>query len=114
MAPVGFDDALANRQPQPRASSLAISALDAIKLVENALTLAHRDAYALIGHLEADRFPVTLSPDVNGRLRGGVFGRILQQIDQHMLGEDKIEAQHGQRWIDLDDQLMLAERSGQP
>jgi hypothetical protein len=51
---VGFDDALANRQPQPRASPLSITPLDAIKLVENPLALACRDAYALIGDLKED------------------------------------------------------------
>src|SRR5205807_9659214 len=92
--PLGFDKAAANRQPEAGPGAAAILGLNAIELVEDPFEIARRDAGSLIDNLDRDDIPVLPCMQIDAAAGGCVLGRIIEQIEQYLLEQDRIEAQH--------------------
>src|SRR5439155_24839714 len=109
-AAVGLDDGAADREPQAGAAARA----DAVELVEDLLLLPGGQAGAAVGDLHDDLVAPAMRLHVD-RLAGRcVLGRILDQVDEHLLDEQAIDV-HGRQVLGQPGrQLAVAQRRGEP
>src|SRR5437588_777553 len=104
-----LDKAAADRQPETGAGAPAILRLDAIELVEDAFEIARRDARPLIDDLDPGNIAVAPGPQVDAAAGRRIFGGVVEQIEQHLLDEDRVEPQHRQIGGDGDFDAMPGE-----
>src|SRR5262249_21239697 len=102
--PPGPGEAAPKREPATRTRAQPVALLHAIELVENLLKVAGWNAFALVDHLQINGLAFTPSGDADGGVRRRVFCRVVEQIEQYLFEQHRIEAQHGQVSgnIDLD------------
>src|SRR5262249_59033615 len=84
-APVRFDDGATDREPQPRATSLR--ARTSIELFEDAILLAGGEPGPAVSHLDDGVAILGPGTHVYLRARRRVLGRVLQQVDEHLLDQ---------------------------
>jgi hypothetical protein len=85
-----FDKAAADRKPQTRARQFPVGRLHAIELVEDSLEVALGYAGAFIQHGDSNEASLPLRAQDNGRVAQGIFPRIVEQIEQDLLEQDRI------------------------
>lgn len=89
---VGFDQGLADRQPQPRPAGVTgARAIDLVEVCENPLMLGHRDARPLIDH--ADQHILRRRPQSDGEQAAGwrELPRVVEEIMQHLLDPPRVD-----------------------
>src|SRR5260370_6275478 len=101
-SPQRFDKTAAARQTEASAGTLAILRLDTIELVEDALEIGGRYPGSLIHDLDFDEFPVALGADIDAAAGRGIFRGIVEQIEQYLLEQHRIQAQHRQARLEID------------
>ena len=92
-----LDEAAADRKAEAGAGAHAVALLHAVELVEDALELVRRDALALVDDAQSDAAragAAGLDPD--GRALGGVFRGVVEQVEQHLLEEHRVDVDHRQ------------------
>src|SRR5437879_10552982 len=89
-AAVGLDDGATDRQPEAGAAARA----DAVELVEDLLLLTGRQAGPAVGDLHDDLVALAARLHVDRLAGRRVLGRILDQVDEHLLDEQAIQV-HG-------------------
>src|SRR5256886_2731962 len=89
---VGLDDRAADREPQAGAAARA----DAVELVEDLLLLPGGQAGAAVGDLHDDLVAPAMRLHVDRLAGRRVLGRILDQVDEHLLDEQAIDV-HGRQ-----------------
>src|SRR4029078_12190888 len=89
-------EAPADRQSQTGPGPDPIALSGAIELVEDPLEILFRDAVAFVQHLKDDG-PLLL-PGLydDGRLRRGIFGGVVEQVEEHLLEQHGIDRDHRQ------------------
>src|SRR3954447_15106013 len=92
----GLDEAARDREAEPGAGPYPIALFRPIKLVEDVLEVSGRYAVAFVQHLETDRVLVAPAPDADGVAVGGILSGIVQQVEQRLLEQHRIQLQHGQ------------------
>src|SRR5580700_11844943 len=97
-----FDKTAADRQTETGAGTPAVLGLDPVELVEDALEIGGRDPGPLIDDLDLDEFPVALRADIDAAAGRGIFRGIVEQIEQHLLEQHRVYAQHRQARLDVD------------
>jgi hypothetical protein len=60
------------------------------------LEIVGRNAVTLIQNHQADGIPVSPALNADGGANRGIFGRIIQEVEERLLEEYWIEFQHGQ------------------
>src|ERR1700745_4131507 len=90
----------ADRQTEPCTGTLAVLRLDTIELVEDPLEIGWRYPAPLVDDLDLDEFPVAFGSDIDTAGGRGVFRGIIEQIEQRLLKQDGIQAQHRQAWLE--------------
>ena len=76
--------------------------MHAIELVEDALEIGRRDARTFIDDLDLDEFAVAARANVDPAAGGRIFGRVVEQVEQDLLEQHGVEAQHRQLRLDRD------------
>src|SRR5205823_9933526 len=64
--------------------------------------IAGRYPGSLIDHLDLDEFPVPRCTDIDAAAGRRIFRGIVEQIEQHLLEQHRVNAQHRQAWFDVD------------
>src|SRR5260370_7496856 len=95
-SPERFDKTAANRQTEPCTRTPAVLRLDTIELVEDPLEIGWRYPRPLIDDLDLDEFPVAFGSDIDAAAGRGIFRGIVEQIEQYLLEQNRIHAQHPQ------------------
>lgn len=103
-----YGEALERGEIEPGAGPDMVALLHAIELVEHALELAGRNAAALVGDSKHHLITLAAALDRDCGLRRGIFGGIVEQIEQHLLEQHGIELEH--REIGGQHQLHLVRR----
>ena len=99
VAPVARDDpsaerldkTAADRETETGAGTPAVLSLDTIEFVEDALEIGGRYSGPLIDDLDLDELPVALCADIDAAAGRGIFRGIIEQIEQHLLEQDRIQ-----------------------
>src|ERR1019366_2992276 len=86
---VGADDAAADREAEPDPPALAFA--HAVELLEHALGVLAIDARPAVGDLDLDLALERPRGDVDRRARRRVLRRVLDEVDEHLLDEDRVE-----------------------
>src|SRR5580704_9976108 len=97
-----FDKTATDRQAEPCTGALPVLRLDTIELVEDPLEIGWRYPRPLVDDLDLDEFPVAFGSDIDTAGGRGVFRGIIEQIEQRLLKQDGIQAQHRQAWLEID------------
>ena len=98
----GLDKAAGDGKPKPGAGANLVSLGGAMKLLEHMLDLLRRNAAALIDDLQLDRAPLLPAFDAYRRLGRRIFGGVVEEIEQHLLEQHRIELEHRQVGRNLD------------
>ncbi len=70
--------------------------MDAVELVEDLFEIGRRDAGALVADVDPHAPPVAPRHEAHGRPHRGVFGGIVEEVEQHLLEQHGVEVQHRQ------------------
>src|SRR5260370_11275023 len=100
-SPERFDKTAANRQTEPCTRTPAVLRLDTIELVEDPLEIGWRYPRPLIDDLDLDEFPVAFGSDIDAAAGRGIFRGIVEQIEQYLLEQNRIQAQHRQARLEI-------------
>src|SRR5260370_18344994 len=101
-SPQRFDKTAADRQTEPCTRTPAVLRLDTIELVEDPLEIGWRYPRPLIDDLDLDEFPVAFGSDIDAAAGRGIFRGIVEQIEQYLLEQNRIQAQHRQARLEID------------
>src|SRR5437588_7371523 len=104
-----LDKASADRQPQPGARATAVLRLNAVELVEDAFEIVRRDARPFIDDLDQGDLAVAPGPQVYAAAGRCIFGGVVEEVEQHLLEQHRIELQHRQIGGDRDFDAMPSE-----
>src|SRR6185312_4171394 len=101
------DEAATDRQAETGAGATAILGLHPVKLVEDAFEIARRDARPLVDDLNQNgvapnRITGAPSAKLDAAALRGVFGGVIEQVEQDLLEQDRVEKQHRQIRVDAD------------
>ncbi len=97
-----LDEATADRKAKAGAGTPAIGGTNAIELVEDVLQIDGRNARAFVHHLHADTAIVAPGPDRHQRSGRCVFAGVVEQIEQHLLEQYRIDVEHRQVRLQCD------------
>src|SRR5262249_33338043 len=82
----GLDEVLDDREAEAGAAHVPrATAVDAVKALEEARQVAGLDAGAGVRHLDVDLVFAGAHADGDGRARGAVLDRVVDQIGEHLL-----------------------------
>src|SRR6266550_6511953 len=102
MTALRLDKPAADRQPQAGTGTTPVLRLDAIEFVEDPLEIGGRDAWSLIGDFDRHCLAIVLRPNIDAAAGRGIFGSVVEQVEKHLLKEDRVEPHHRQIGRDLD------------
>src|SRR5215470_3517601 len=91
-----LDKAAADGKTEPGARALPVAGTHAIEFVEDALQILARNALAFIEDAEQHRCTRALGPQGDGRSGRRIFRSVVQEIEEDLLKEHRIELDHGQ------------------
>src|SRR5436309_3372054 len=97
-----LDKAAADRQTEAGAGTPAVLGLDTVEFIEDAFEIAGRYSGSLVDDLDLDEFPVPPCTDIDAAAGRRIFRCIVEQIEQHLLEQHRVNAQHRQAWFDVD------------
>src|SRR5262249_56616045 len=89
-AALRLDEASADREPKPGPGALPIATPHPIELVEDALQVLVRNARSLVAHFDDDAAFCGVGVDFDCRPLRGVLGGVVEQIDEHLFGQDEV------------------------
>ncbi len=78
-----------------------------MELIEDELELVGRNAGSLIQDVEAQPVLIARAADAHNGAGLRIFGRVVEQVEQHLLEQGGVDLDHGQigRHIELDPML---------
>jgi hypothetical protein len=91
---VGLGDAAADGQPEPHPADAHVRS--AVKFLEDPLERLSGQPGPPVGHLDLDAPGQGARRDLDRGIRGGIFGRILQQVHEDLLDQDRVDRQERQ------------------
>ena len=100
--------------PKSGAGANLILLLGAMELVEDAIDLLRRNAATLIDDLQLDGLRLLPALDQHRGLRRCIFGGIVEEIEQHLLEQHRIELEHWQVFGDVDLHAVLNQDFSSP
>ena len=93
----GLDEAARDRKAEARAGAHVIALLRAVELVEDALEVVRRNAVAFVEDLQVRRNRRRASSRMRIVGAGGrIFRRVVEEVEQHLLEQHRIELEHRQ------------------
>ena len=81
---------------EPEADPAALTLVHAIEFLEDALDVGLVDPRAAIGNLDLDLALQGSRSDVDRAARGGVLDGVLDEVDEHLLDQDRVEGHERQ------------------
>ena len=88
---------------------MPILGADAIEFIEDAFEIARRDARPLVDDLDRHALARSARPDIDAAAGRGIFGGVVEDVEQHLLEQDRVEPQHRQVGGNLDFDMMPCE-----
>src|ERR1051326_5117866 len=87
-----LDEAAADRQSEPGPGATPILCLNAVKFVKDAFEVGGGNARPLVDDFDADGPVLTASVYADRAAGRRVFGGVVEQVEQHLLEEDRVDA----------------------
>ena len=109
-AAVGLDQAAADRQAEARPGCLLVAGAHAIEHVEHGVARFRRDAGALVAHAHAHALAVQRRCDLDPTTGRRVFGGVVENVDQHLLDENRVDVEDRHVLRDLHFDVQRGER----
>ena len=104
IAAIGRNDSTTHRfnkpsrdgKTQPGAGAHLIRLLRPVKLVEDVIEIAARNAASLVEDLQTDGASTAPTPDPNGRFWWRILRGVVEEIEQDLLEQHRIKLEHWQ------------------